>query len=352
MTRPFRLLGFGTALAVLAGLLVLYLTIGQGGAAGWGLSQPQPLPAASPRPNPVAIEAEILTSFALFGDEQKRFGALEWIGGLSLEASSEDFGGFSGLAFLDPNHFLAVSDRGLILTATLTRQDGRPVAIPEAKLGYLPGLMERTAKWKRDAEGLTLAGPEALVSFEGWERVEHYQLAGHAIRQRAPSPKLPRLIAEGTKGNNGLEAVAHAPKASPYAGATILISELIKDGRIQGWIWNNNKVEPFSLPQHGEHVVTDAAFTPGGDLVILERDLSLLGGLSIHLRRIGVEAFKPGDLQAGETLFEGGLSYELDNMEGLNIQPLPDGSSLLSMISDDNFMSFQRTLLLQFRLAP
>ena len=83
---------------------------------------------------------------------------------------------------------------------------------------------------------------------------------------------------------------------------------------------------------------------------MLERSFSLLGGLSIRLRRV-----RAADLQAGaftriDTLFNGNLRYKLDNMEGLAFQPLPDGSHIVTMLSDDNFNRFQDTILLQFRL--
>jgi hypothetical protein len=38
-------------------------------------------------------------------------------------------------------------------------------------------------------------------------------------------------------------------------------------------------------------------------------------------------------------------------MEGLSVNRAPDGSLVLTLISDDNFSMIQRTLLLQFTLA-
>jgi hypothetical protein len=41
---------------------------------------------------------------------------------------------------------------------------------------------------------------------------------------------------------------------------------------------------------------------------------------------------------------------DIDNMEGLSVHTGPDGESILTLVSDDNFSVLQRTLLLQFAL--
>ena len=53
---------------------------------------------------------------------------------------------------------------------------------------------------------------------------------------------------------------------------------------------------------------------------------------------------------SGPVLFESEGSYELDNTEGLAVHR-QDGATILSLISDDNFSSFQRTVLVEFALV-
>jgi hypothetical protein len=53
----------------------------------------------------------------------------------------------------------------------------------------------------------------------------------------------------------------------------------------------------------------------------------------------------------GPVLLEADLGYEIDNMEGLSVHRNAGGETVLTLISDDNFLPFQRTLLLQFTLA-
>lgn len=45
------------------------------------------------------------------------------------------------------------------------------------------------------------------------------------------------------------------------------------------------------------------------------------------------------------------LGIELDNLEGMTLAPLPDGSQGLLLVSDDNFRDEQVTQLLIFRLV-
>ena len=71
----------------------------------------------------------------------------------------------------------------------------------------------------------------------------------------------------------------------------------------------------------------------------------------MRIRRVSLAAIKPGALIDGAVLIEADMNYQIDNMEGLSVNRAPDGSLVLTLISDDNFSMIQRTLLLQFTLA-
>jgi hypothetical protein len=101
----------------------------------------------------------------------------------------------------------------------------------------------------------------------------------------------------------------------------------------------------------GTFDVSDCALLPSGDLLLLERKFSLVSGVGIRIRRIPLNAFKPGAVVDGPSIFEADLGNEIDNMEGLDVHRDADGDLVLTMISDDNFSMLQRTLLLQFRLV-
>ena len=49
-------------------------------------------------------------------------------------------------------------------------------------------------------------------------------------------------------------------------------------------------------------------------------------------------------------LFEADMSYQIDNMEGLDVWTRADGALIVSLISDDNHSILQRNLYLEFVL--
>jgi hypothetical protein len=50
-------------------------------------------------------------------------------------------------------------------------------------------------------------------------------------------------------------------------------------------------------------------------------------------------------------MLEADMRYQIDNMEGLDIWQAPDGTTRLSLVSDDNKSILQRNLYLEFALG-
>ena len=84
---------------------------------------------------------------------------------------------------------------------------------------------------------------------------------------------------------------------------------------------------------------------------MLERKFSLVNGVGIRIRRIPLKSLAPGAVVDGPTIFEADLGNEIDNMEGIDAYVTPEGDTVLTLVSDDNFSLIQRTLLLQFTLV-
>ena len=62
----------------------------------------------------------------------------------------------------------------------------------------------------------------------------------------------------------------------------------------------------------------------------------------------------PGPRRAvvdGPVIFTADLGNEVDNMEGIDSHVTPEGDTVITMVSDDNFSMIQRNLLLQFTLV-
>ena len=78
---------------------------------------------------------------------------------------------------------------------------------------------------------------------------------------------------------------------------------------------------------------------------------SLLGGIGVRIRRIQIGSLAPGAVIDGPTIFNADLGSEIDNLEGIDVHVTPEGETVLTLISDDNFSMIQRNLLLQFTLV-
>ena len=100
----------------------------------------------------------------------------------------------------------------------------------------------------------------------------------------------------------------------------------------------------------GKLDLTDAAFLPDGDLIVLERHFDFKTGLDIRIRRFPVSAIRPGATVDGTVLFKADLSEQIDNMEGMAVRVTESGETMLTLVSDDNQNRLlQRTILLRLR---
>jgi hypothetical protein len=152
--------------------------------------------------------------------------------------------------------------------------------------------------------------------------------------------------------NKGLESLVIVPKGLPLAGTLIAISErgLDSDGDIVGFLIGGPTPGDFAVRRSNNFDISDAVLLRSGDLLILERKFSLLTGVGIRIRRIALKSLVRGATVDGPSIFEADLGNEVDNMEGIDAHVTPEGDTVLTMISDDNFSMIQRTLLLQFTL--
>ena len=77
-----------------------------------------------------------------------------------------------------------------------------------------------------------------------------------------------------------------------------------------------------------------------------------MGGFASRLVRVPAAAIRPGLVLEGWPIAELAAPLLTENFEGLAVDRAPDGGVFLFIISDDNRVALQRTLLLQFRLMP
>ncbi len=308
------------------------------------------------QPEQAPVIASKILNFEI-GSNGKRFGKLEFVGGLQLESDASGFGGFSGLR-LHPgrNAMLSVSDRCMVLTATLERDvTGALHDIRDPMLRPLPPDRQGKPLGKSrhsDCEALDVDDGDALIAFERNSQTGRFDIgtdgALTSFRPVWPKPGIGQL-----DRNSGIEAMAVFPPQSRFAGSILSISEstLNEKGNHRAFIAGTGGVSEFAIVSREGYSVTDADFLPNGDLVILERRFGLNVSPGMRLRRIAGAAIGGGLTADGEVLMEAGLANRIDNMEGLDISSGEDGQVYLMLISDDNFFYFQSTLLLEFKLV-
>lgn len=307
----------------------------------------------------IEITARRIESFSRTDGSRRRFGRLEFRGGLVLSSPDKGFGGFSGLVVEpDGRRMLAVSDEGSWLAATIAYEGERPAGLGAARLGPIRGLVGRSLDRKRDldAEAITLAEGNldrgtVLVGFERNHRIGRFPVVGGSLGAPIGYLKLPPEARRMTR-NKGFEAVA-VLSGGPHKGSPIAFSERFPDnpGQHTGWLWIGGEPRRLALPDIGEFEVTDAASLADGTLLLLERRFRWTEGVRMRVRRFPAAEVRPGAVMSGDVLIEADMSAEIDNMEGLAVHRSPRGDTVLTLMSDDNFSSFlQRTILLQFTL--
>lgn len=303
----------------------------------------------------VPVKSRQIENFKI-GSDQKLFGKLEFIGGIEMSSSNALLGAISSIRFRpDRKSFLAIMDTGHWVEGEIERdQQGRLAGTSDLTVTSMIDANGRSeqVKERMDCEGVALRNGEVLASYEGLHRVDVYPDPGFA--QSGPVASLPLLIpVTSLRGNRGLETIAVSPKDSPLAGGVTVVSELSFDnnGHLLSAVLDGPRKGVFGVVRKGPFAVTDGAFLPNGDLLILERRFSFAEGIGMQIRRIKGDDIKPGAVVDGEILLNADMGYQIDNMEGLDVVVEPGGDIRLIIVSDDNHSILERNLMLEFRLV-
>lgn len=285
---------------------------------------------------------------------------LVFAGGLVMQSATDTFGGLSAIGFVGTEgRLVMVSDRGNFVSGRLLYDASEaPLALAGVRIEPIQNTKGRDLPraFARDAEALTVVerpdGHSVVrVGFENLTRVADFALADGVPGGPAMDVTIPDWLTN-TRTNQSLEAVCLAPPSSPVAGSTLLLTEGVidNDGNHSGYLLGKADKGPLSYRSGAGTDPTDCAFLPNGDLLVLERGVSLLS-FAMRLVRIPAVAVGPGAVMQGDVLFSG-VGGDLDNMEGLAVHQTPAGQTRITMVSDNNFNDWERSLLLEFTLAP
>ncbi len=290
------------------------------------------------------------------GSSEVNFGKLTYIGGFAMTSENRNFGALSAIRILDGSDtkFVAVADTGFFISGTVLRDMSlKPVGVGALNFHELPDMKGRfsNSKWEVDSESLVIDGDRAIIGFERFHRLSMFPFDG--VTLGASIKNLDFVIPKRElRDNRGFETLARAPANSPLKGALIAVSEksIDQQGNILAAITEGPRKGVFKIARSDDFDITDGDFLPNGDLVILERSFGIASGIRMRIRSLSATEIKPDAIVEGDILIEANMANQIDNMEGLDIWQASDGTTRLSLVSDDNKSILQRNLYLEFVL--
>ncbi|MFS0738416.1 esterase-like activity of phytase family protein [Sphingomonas sp. 1P06PA] len=275
----------------------------------------------------------------------RQVGRLTFVAGWSLSSREADMGGISSMSIVG-RRVTTLSDRGTVIAFDVPTGglagDARLSPLPET-----PG--DRTYKGGRDSESMTIdrATGRLWVGFEGANAIWRYG-AGLATSEGGTAP--PQMA--DWSSNSGPEAIVRLPdgrflvfaegKRGPRGGREALL--FAGDPSRKGM-----RAIRFEYRPPEGYRPTEAALLPDGQVLLLNRRASLRDGVSAVIERIDPARIRPGQIVPAERIARIAPPLIVDNLEAMAVTR-ERGRTMLWIASDDNFLFFQRTLLLKFAL--
>lgn len=308
----------------------------------------QPLTAPAPQPRP-SITAEPGTALVIRAhpydlDLSAAPGLARLISAHALSADHPAFGGLSAVSVSpDGARLMLLSDRAVLFTAAIARDEGRIAGLTDARAHPLRDLAGRLAP-HLDSEAIARDGETGhWIAFEGDRAaIWRYPAPGGRPVATPAAPAFGRL-----QRNSGLEALAAAPDGALYAmpersgdlARPFPVFRLLPGAAA----WDTAE---GAWPRRPPHLATGAEIGPDGRLYVLERDASLIGGFAARVRRAPLSQWPAFEPETVLDLRRGGI----DNMEGIALWRDPAGQLRMLLVSDDNLAFWQRSLLLEFAI--
>ena len=305
-------------------------------------------------PASIEVNARPIAFFDSSDHSRVRFGSLEYRSGLILTSRFPGFGGLSGLR-LDSKgeRFISFSDKGTWFTGRILYQGKEMTGLSDVEAAPMlgPDGAPITTRGWFDSESIAIDGSQIYIGLERVNQILRFDITQGVAQARGEPIAVPPAVRR-LPFNLGLEAMVTVPKGLPLHGTLIALSErgLDPQGNLKAFLIGGPTPGEFSVRRTDKYDISDAALLSQGDLLVLERKFSWTAGMGIRIRRIPLASIAVGSTVDGPTIFEADLGQEIDNMEGIDVHQTPDGETVLTLVSDDNFSPIQRTLLLQFTL--
>lgn len=278
---------------------------------------------------------------------RRRLGGLTFLGGVALTSADPAFGGFSAIMVVG-DRITLLSDGGNIARFRLgTDWRIRTPSFAELPAGPRTGWTKRD----RDSESMT-RDPQTgriWVGFEAFPQIWRYA-ANFGRAERGVAPAAMR----GWRLNGGAESLVRMADGRFVAIAESRTRQEGKGDRV-GLLWSG---DPTVNPRPAFRFVyrptpgydpADVTQLPDGRLIVLERAFGLPFDWSSRLALIEHDAIRPGARITGRLIAQLASPLISENFEGVAATREAE-ATMLWLISDDNQLFLQRTLLLKFRL--
>jgi hypothetical protein len=290
-----------------------------------------------------ALTAGLVLVLGLQGSASQPYAA-GFLSAFRWVMADDRFGGFSGIEMAeDGQSFLALMDRGGWTRGTITRTaEGVITSIDARPIRLLRGRFEAPLdSGRNDSEGLAVAPDGTIyVSFENVARVLQYDAIDGPARNLLTPREFGRL-----QTNSALEALAVGPDGTLY---TLPERSGEMDKPFPVWRYRDGTWDqPFGLRRDGGYLAVGADIGPDGRFYLLEREFHGILGFSSRVRSF---ALSETGLSDERTELQSGIGQH-DNLEGISVWQDATGAIRLTMIADDNFNIFQRTEIVEYRIA-
>lgn len=300
-----------------------------------------------PADGPVAIEAMPLVLNAS-DPAQVKLGPLHYLGGWELKSRRTLFGGLSSMAIRPGGEIWALSDGGVMFEFPEPAGHDKFIGLARVLRTAKP---EKSWMPRPEDSEATAVDPDFRHVWVGYELMQLICRYTADLNEKGTC-RAPKAMADWPE-TESIESLARLPD-----GRFVSIAEGApgKDGGRDMLVFAGDPVEATTpaptrmsyMPPTG-YDPTDAVYIGNGKLLVLNRRATLYDGFTSVLKLIDINHIKSGAIINGPEIARFAPPILADNFEGLALEHIGN-QRILWMVSDDNHLFLQRTLLLKFAL--
>lgn len=284
--------------------------------------------------------------------DRTQLGSLHFLGAWDLTGPDNGFGGLSAMSILPDGRIQALNDTATMFT--FPQPGPQPGERGGGVVKRMPMLKHRSGRWmpgSTDSESMAVdpATGKIWVGFELTQMICRYPADLSLVETCRTWPEMKEWT-----DTSSLESLARLPD-----GRFLAIAEGAY-GNGEGrdvLLFAGDPSEESALPPILMRYMppvgydpTDAVAIDKDRLLVLNRRATIYDGFTVIVTLVDIGGMKPGAMLSGKEVARLAPPVLADNFEAMTLQDTPDGQTILWILSDNNHLFFQRTLLLKFAL--